>query len=64
MELSNEEKVTQLLSNHEILERDYVEELFETKKSYATNPKYDLTLFLNQIKQEPARYEDKYLFVR
>lgn len=63
MEFSNEEKVTQLLSNHEILKRDYVEELFENKKSYYTNPKYDLSLFLNSLEQEP-KYEDKYLFVK
>ena len=63
MELSNEDKVTRLLSNHEILQHDFVEELFEGRKRYATNPKYDLTSFLNSIEQEP-RYEDKYLFVK
>lgn len=64
MELSNEQAVTKILSNHEILERDYVEEMFEGAKIYQTNPKYDLTHYLNTTKTQPKRFDEKYLFVK
>jgi hypothetical protein len=63
MEQTNEDIVTKLLSNHEILQRDYVEEMFDGKKTYETNPEYDLSHFLKTNKPEP-KYTDKYLFVR
>ena len=64
MELTQEQVVTKLLSNSEILERDYVEEMFEGTKTYQTNPKYDLTHYLNTTKAQPKRFDEKYLFVK
>ena len=64
MERTSEEVVTKLLSNNEILNRDYAEELFEDNNSYATNPKYDLSGYLKNITPEPNRFGDRYIFIR
>lgn len=64
MELTQEQIVTKILSNSEILKRDYVEEMFSPPKNYQTNPKYDLTDYLITNKPEPKRFDEKYLFVK
>lgn len=64
MELTHEQTVTKILSNQEILERDYVEEMFEGPKTYQTYPKYDLTNYLNTTTTQPKRFDEKYLFVK
>lgn len=63
MENTNEDIVTKILSNHEILLRDYAKELFENK-SYKTNPKYDLSHYLSTTEPSKNRFDDKYLFVK
>ena len=61
--MTNEEVVTRILSNHEILERDDVDKMFEEgSKTYVTIPEYDLTHYLN-TKAVQKRFDDKYLFV-
>ena len=63
MDLSNEEMVTELLTNREILKRQDAPEVFEDGIKYSTNPKYDLSNYLASNKPKSGRFGDKYLFV-
>ena len=63
MDLSNEDAVTNILSNREILKRQDAPEVFEGKQ-YSTNPNYDLTLYMKTAKPEPGRFGPRYIFVK
>jgi len=64
MEQTNEDIVTKILSNHEIILRNYAEEVYGASKNYVSNPKYDLTYYLNNNEPEQNRFDNKYLFVK
>lgn len=57
MESTTEQIVTKLLSSKEILN-------IKNKGAYITNPDYNLGEFLNNVKEEPSPYEDKYVFIK
>lgn len=57
MEFANEETVTKLLSEKEILHAKEGNSLF-------TSPLYNLGNFLENIKKEPSPYGEKYIFVK
>lgn len=59
MKLSQEDVVTKMLSDREILSSN----IDLHTKMYATNPAYDLTHFLNTYEPEPSRWGEKYKFV-
>jgi len=63
MELSNEDKVTKLLSTNEILKTDSSVR-HKTRLLFKANPKYDLTGFLKTEKNAPSRFGQKYIFVK
>ena len=63
-ELSNEDLVTKILSDREILMRADAPDVFESGAKYATNPNYNLSDYLKNPKREISRYGEKYLFVR
>ena len=55
--LPNELRVTKILSKNEIL----------TKKEgamFSTNPHYNLGKFLENIKDEPSKYDIRYKFIK
>ena len=58
--LSNEDVVTKLLSDREILKRQ--EALVSSMN--VTNPNYDLTNYLMNKKREVSRFGPKYIFVK
>jgi len=62
MNLTNEDIVTDILVNKEILKRD--EPAVNNRLQYAANPKYDLTRYLNTKNPEPSRFGAKYIFVK
>ena len=63
MELSNEDKVTRLLSTNEILGTESSVK-HKTRLLFKANPKYDLTGFLKKEKNAPSRVGKKYIFVK
>ena len=63
MELSNEDKVTKLLSTGEILKTDGSAK-HKVRLLFKSNPKYDLTDFLNTKENTPSRFGKKYIFVK
>ena len=63
MKLSNEDKVTQLLSTGEILRTDSLNKK-RTRLLFKAHPKYDLTGFLNSENNAPSRFGQKYVFVK
>ena len=63
MKLSQEDIVTKILSDDEILKVNYVEDELN-KCMYSTNPLYDLNHFLKTASKEPSRWGEKYVFVR
>ena len=64
MSLTNEDIVTDILINREILKRDESAELLSGRHHYSTNPKYDLTRYLSTKNPEPSRFGAKYIFVK
>lgn len=54
---NNEEKVTKLLSSKEILKKKQIFWM-------STNPKFDLSKYLEKTKNEPSRFGVKYVFVK
>ena len=60
MKLSHEDIVTRMLSKSEIIDANIVNE----QKTFATNPLYDLSHYLENVKNEPSRWDDKYMFVK
>ena len=64
MEQTNEEIVTKILSNSEILKRQDAPEVFESKRSYSTNPNYDLSLYMREEQIRRNCVKSKYLFVK
>lgn len=66
MENSNEDIVTDILTKREILKKQDSPEVFENAV-YASNPQYDLSLYIKHKKEEPreiSRFGNKYLFVK
>ena len=57
MELTNEQIVTNLLSEKEIINP-------KKNNGFASNPTYNLGEFLSDFKPEPSPYEGKYVFIR
>ena len=60
MKLSQEDIVTRILSRNEIIDINSV----NVHKTFATNPLYDLSHYLENVKPEPSRWGDKYMFVK
>lgn len=60
-DLSNEDIVTDILVNREILKRS---DAPDRNGLYTTNPNYDLTNYLNTNKYTPSRFGPKYIFVK
>lgn len=56
MELTNEEKVTKLLSQNEIIRN-------KLDFSFATSP-YNLSEFLEKTKNEPSQYDERFIFIK
>ncbi len=63
MELSNEDKVTRLLSTSEILKTNGSVK-HKSRLLFKASPKYDLTGFLKSEKNAPSRFGKKYIFVK
>jgi len=63
MKLTNEDKVTKLLSTGEILKTEGLNKR-RTRLLFKANPKYDLTGFLNSEKNAPSKFGQKYIFVK
>ena len=63
MKLSQEDIVTRILSDSEILKVNYEDDVLNSKM-YASNPIYDLNTFLNKVKDQPSKWGDKYVFVK
>ena len=61
---SNEEIVTKLLSDREILTRQDIPYLFDGVRTYDTNPNYDLSEYLKKPQRELSRFGPKYIFVK
>ena len=63
MELSNEEKVTSILINKEILKRKGSP--YENEYCTSNPIEYDLSLFIKTRKNKPVRnrFDSRYLFV-
>lgn len=57
MILTNEEKVTRLLSQKEIIQHKNIE-------IYKTNPNYNLGNFLMQEKNAISKWGSKYIFIK
>ena len=57
MELTSEEIITKILSKNEIINKDN-----DTK--FVTNPDYNLGEFLENIKNSPSPYGEKYIFIK
>ena len=65
MALTNEDVVTGILTEGEILKRQDAPDVFE-QKQYSTSPiEYDLSLFIKTKKHKPVRnrFDSRYLFV-
>ncbi len=65
MELSNEDKVTSLLSNKEILKKQDITYVSNVNDMNSFR-EYDLSLYIKTHKAKPlkGRFESKYLFVK
>ncbi len=63
-ELSNEDIVTKILSDREILMRQDAPDVFERGAKYSTNPNYNLSDYLKKPRREISRFGEKYLFVK
>lgn len=65
MELSNEDKVTSLLSDKEILKKQDFSYVSDVNGMNSVR-EYDLSLYIKTHKPEPlkGRFESKYLFVK
>ena len=57
MELTNEDIVTRMLSEHEILQSG-------KRDIFISHPKYDLNLYMKTYVPEPSRFGEKYIFVK
>lgn len=57
MELTSEEIVTKLLSKNEILQK-------KDNTNLITNPIYNLGEFLENVKNSPSPYGEKYIFIK
>ncbi len=57
MELTSEEIVTKLLSSNEILH-------VKNNNTFISEPLYNLGEFLNNVKDMPSPYGDKYVFIK
>lgn len=60
-DLTNEDIVTTILTDREILKRPDIQ---DSNDIYATNPTYDLSSYLRTKKKEPGRFGPKYIFVK
>ena len=56
MELSNEEKVTKLLCQNEIIKGQNIH-------SFVTSP-CNLSAFLDNVKNQPSEYDERFLFIK
>lgn len=56
MELSNEEKVTRLLCQNEIIKD-------QKNNSFVTSP-FNLSAFLDNVKTQPSEYDERFLFIK
>ena len=66
MTLTNEDVVTGILTQEEILKRQDAPDVFENKQ-YSTSPiEYDLSLFIKTKKHVPERnrFDSRYIFVK
>lgn len=63
MELSNEDIVTGILINREILKCQESPEIFEAV-NYSSSPRYDLSLYMKNAEPEKSRFGEKYVFVK
>ena len=66
MSLSSEDVVTDILTKREIIKRQDSPDAFDNSV-YASNPQYDLSLYIKHKKKEPkeiGRFGIKYLFVK
>lgn len=61
---TSEKIVTKLLSNQEIIMRNYADEVLDGNMCYKSYPKYDLAHFMSECELSPNRFDDKYLFVK
>ncbi len=57
MELTNEQIVTRILSEHSILKKKII-------SSNMTVPDYDLGNFLKKYESYPSQYGEKYIFIK
>ena len=64
MNITNEDNVTKILTDKEIIRRQDSPELFENTPHYSTNPLYDLTHFMNTKTPELSQFGNRYVFVK
>ncbi len=57
MELTSEEIVTKILSKNEIIQK-------KDNANLITNPIYNLGEFLENVKNSPSPYGEKYIFIK
>ena len=57
MELTSEEIVTKILSKNEIIKK-------KDNANLITNPIYNLGEFLENVKNSPSPYGEKYIFIK
>lgn len=56
MKVTNEEKVTKLLSQNEILRNGF-------EHTFVNSP-YNLSEFLENIKNQPSQYDTRFMFIK